>query len=284
MTKTINIDLGNGREFAFTSMDDWLTQDMAQALFDKWPEKDKAIYWAAIQEGKAPSTPTLNFPVSLDVKLENLLTPASSKFPISHDTIFGKYHDDVTRAISNLNNNDLVALADLIGDTLLAGKQVVLCGVAGAGYVASHFVSDAQMGLILPMCRVSSLSDNTGLTAAWANDVGLDSIFSGQVARIMDKGDLLIGLSTSGHSESVIKAMREARMKGCNVTCITGKTPNNLGEAMFRDATAFSTKQKLIEIDSTSTPAIQDVYQFIFHAIYLYLVEKLKNKFVKGLY
>ena len=280
--RSITVDLGESRVFTFDTNEPWFTQEVAQTFFDKQSEEQKAEFWGKIQSGMVNHV-AANFPVTVDISLQSVVhSPA--KFPISHDTIFGKYHDEVTKAISNLNNNDLVALADLIGDTLLAGKQVVLCGVAGAGYVASHFVSDAQMGLVLPTCRVSSLSDNTGLTAAWANDVGLDSIFSGQVARIMEKGDLFIGLSTSGHSESVIKAMREARMKGCNVTCITGLVPNNLSEAMMDNATAFSAKQKLIEIDSANTPAIQDVYQFIFHAIYLYLKEKLADKFIKRLY
>jgi D-sedoheptulose 7-phosphate isomerase len=265
----IEVDLGNGRKFAFTSDTPGITPEIVQHFYDNQPEEEKAALWEKIQKGTAKED-------SVGLSFSGQFSVLPTRFPLSHDSCFGRYHDEVTRAISNLNQNELVILADLIGDTLQSGKQVVLCGVAGAGYVASHFVSDAQMGLVLPLCRVSSLSDNTGLTAAWANDVGLDSIFSGQVVRIMDKGDLFIGLTTSGNSESVIKAMQEARLKGCNVTCITGKGTSKLSEALMTNSEAFSTRQHIIGIDSNLTPAIQDVYQFIFHAIYLYLKEKLK--------
>ncbi len=272
----IEVDLDKNRKFTFNSQDSGITAETVQTFFDNQTETEKEALWAKIQ-GNLENTGSFSMGFSLQSTVK-----AAPRFPISPDTIFGIYHEEFTKALSNLSNNDLVSLADIIGDTLLSGKQVVLCGVAGAGYVASHFVSDAQMGLRLPLCRISSLSDNTGLIMAWANDVNPVSIFSGQIIRIMEQGDLLIGLSTSGHSSSVIKAMLEARAKGCNVTCITGKTPNNLADAMIDHANNYPGKQHIIEIDSANTPVIQDVYSFIFHAIYVYLLETLKNRFVEG--
>ena len=78
-----------------------------------------------------------------------------------------------------------------------------------------------------PIPSIALTTDSSFITA-WANDTDFNSIFSRQIQGIGDAGDVLIGISTSGNSENVINAIRQANFKKLKTITLTGKTAGKL--------------------------------------------------------
>lgn len=106
-----------------------------------------------------------------------------------------------------------------------------------------------------------SLSSNSTLNTAFANDVAADMIYAQQVYGYGNKGDVMIGLSTSGNSSNVIRALQVAKAKGLITIGLTGQTGGKMKD--YCDVT--------IRVPRTSTPDIQELHLPVYHAICLML-------------
>jgi D-sedoheptulose 7-phosphate isomerase len=106
-----------------------------------------------------------------------------------------------------------------------AGRQIITCGNGGSAYAASHCVMEWNKVVTAATGRPFrgvSLCDNTGLVTAYANDVSFDRVFSGQLAALLQPGDLLIALSASGNSRNTIEAVEYADGHGAETLAIVG--------------------------------------------------------------
>ena len=127
----------------------------------------------------------------------------------------------------------IAKIAATIVDSFRAGHKVLLCGNGGSAADANHmaaelvgrFVSDRA-----PLPAIS-LAANTSTVTAIGNDYSFEEIFSRQVHGLGRPGDVLIGLSTSGNSENVVRAMRAARENGLSTVAFTGSGAGKLPEA-----------------------------------------------------
>ncbi|MFX1503151.1 MAG: SIS domain-containing protein, partial [Promethearchaeota archaeon] len=104
---------------------------------------------------------------------------------------------------------------------------------------------------------------NTSVLTATANDFGYDLVFERQVSSFVEKGDIVIGLSTSGNSTNVIKGLLKAKEKGAITVGFTGQKQNKIEEIV----------DICLKIPSTDTPRIQEGHITVGHII-CYLVEK----------
>ncbi|MBI2827966.1 MAG: SIS domain-containing protein [Acidobacteria bacterium] len=114
---------------------------------------------------------------------------------------------------------------ELIKAAFDAGKQIVTCGNGGSAHAASHYITDWNKMVSLATGRKFrgiSLCDNIGMITAFANDVGYDEIFAGQLRAILDKDDLLIAISGSGNSPNVVKAVEYANQAGADTLAVVG--------------------------------------------------------------
>lgn len=106
-----------------------------------------------------------------------------------------------------------------------AGRQIITCGNGGSAYAASHCVMEwnkVVTGATGRPFRGVSLCDNTGLLTAFANDVSFESVFSGQLAAILQPDDLLIALSASGNSRNTLAAVDYANAHGGDTLAVVG--------------------------------------------------------------
>lgn len=106
-----------------------------------------------------------------------------------------------------------------------AGKTIYIFGNGGSAASATHaagdFVKGASFGLEKRF-RVISLVDNLPALMAIANDVSYDDIFVEQLKNFIQPGDLVIGISGSGNSANVVKAMEFAKSKGVQTVAFCG--------------------------------------------------------------
>ncbi|MGB3617951.1 MAG: D-sedoheptulose 7-phosphate isomerase [Catalinimonas sp.] len=131
-------------------------------------------------------------------------------------------HDPAQRAT-------LAAGADLLSDAFKAEKKVLACGNGGSHCDAMHFAEELTGRFRDDRAPLPALavSDPTHLTCV-ANDYGFAEVFARHVAALGQPGDVLLGISTSGNSANVIRAVATAREKGMKVLLLTGKDGGKL--------------------------------------------------------
>ena len=120
---------------------------------------------------------------------------------------------------------------EILSTSLSQGGKVISCGNGGSMCDAMHFAEELsgrfrndRRGL-----AALSISDPSHISCV-ANDYGYEYIFSRYVEAVGKKGDVLLGISTSGNSENVIKAVKTAKEKGIKTIVLTGKTGGQLAE------------------------------------------------------
>jgi len=147
--------------------------------------------------------------------------------------------------ISNLEDqiktiNELKKSKDVIEKIYLEIKKaqsnnnkIFIMGNGGSASTSSHFVSDLlKTSLTKEAKRIKSISltDNIPVLMAWANDTSFENIFYNQLENFLEKGDLVIGISGSGNSENVIKAIEFANSKEAKTICLLGKNGGKLAK------------------------------------------------------
>lgn len=118
-----------------------------------------------------------------------------------------------------------------IKDVQKNGRRIFIMGNGGSSSTSSHFVSDLlKTSLTKETNRLKaiSLTDNVPVLMAWANDTCFESIFASQLENFLEKGDLVIGISGSGNSENVIKAIKFANKNEVKTICLLGKDGGKL--------------------------------------------------------
>ena len=165
----------------------------------------------------------------------------------------------------------IVELASILADCLKKGNKILLCGNGGSAADAQHLAAELMVRL-RSNCRdfplpAIALSTDTSILTACANDFGFENIFSRQIQALGKKGDCLIVISTSGNSENIILAAKQARKLGLKVIGFLGKDGGKL--------------KKLVDypflVPSKNVPRIQETHITVGHIV-LELVEDLVTK------
>jgi len=171
-----------------------------------------------------------------------------------------------SEAISKLDEKSIEEIAQKIIGCYKAGGKVMFCGNGGSASQAQHLAAElvCKFRLKRNAYDAMSLTTDTSILTAQSNDYGFDSIFERQVEAHGKKGDILVGLSTSGNSPNVVKAMELAKKLGVYTIGIIG---NN------RECNIAKIADKVLFIESSDTPRIQEAHITAGHII-CDLVEK----------
>ena len=133
--------------------------------------------------------------------------------------------DVLTNFVSNEKNLKAIQQAAvLIADSFKQGGKVLSCGNGGSHCDAMHFAEEltGRFRDNRPSYPAIAISDVSHISCV-GNDYGFDYIFSRYVEGVGNKGDVLLGISTSGNSTNVIKAIEAAKQKGMKIITLTGK-------------------------------------------------------------
>lgn len=147
------------------------------------------------------------------------------------------------------------------------GNKVLFCGNGGSAADAQHLAAEFSGRFYTDRDPLPSeaLHCNTSYLTAVANDYSYDVVYSRMVKGLGKKGDVLIGLSTSGNSVNIIKAIEQAKEIGMITVCLTGETGGKM-----KDLTDY-----LINIPSKDTPRIQESHIMVGHIICQLVEEQL---------
>ncbi len=143
--------------------------------------------------------------------------------------------------------------------SLKRGGRLYFCGNGGSAADAQHLAAEfaGRFYKDRKALPAEALHVNTSYLTAVANDYGFDTVYSRLVEGIVQKGDVLIGLSTSGNSANIVKAFEAAKAKGITTIAFTGMTGG-----LLKSLTNY-----LINVPSADTPRIQESHILLGHII-----------------
>ena len=160
----------------------------------------------------------------------------------------------------------IAVTVDVIVNAFRDKKRVYFCGNGGSAADAQHLAAEfsGRFYKDRKALPAEALHCNTSYLTAVANDYSFDDIYSRLIDGIGERNDVLIGLSTSGNSINIIKALETARRKGMITIGFTGETGGNLKPLC----------DHLINIPSNVTPRIQENHIMVGHIICQLVEEK----------
>ncbi|MDP7693705.1 MAG: SIS domain-containing protein, partial [Vicinamibacterales bacterium] len=150
-------------------------------------------------------------------------------------------------------------LAAMILDAFQGGGRIFLFGNGGSAAAAQHIAAEF-VGRFLneraPLPAVSLTTDTSVLTAV-GNDYGFERMFERQVDALVQAGDVVIGLTTSGNSDNVVRGLRAARRRDARTAALLGRTTGRVGRAV----------DLAIRVPSNSLPVIQEIHECFLHLV-----------------
>ena len=180
-----------------------------------------------------------------------------------------EYVERGLKARGSINTHQIELFANSLNSCFLRGGKIIAFGNGGSAADAQHFVGelDGHFTSERGALPAIALSTNTSSMTAIANDYSYDDVFARPVAALTNKGDIVVGISTSGNSKNVIKAINAAKEKGAYTVAFTGRSGGKLKDIV----------DELFNVDSDFTPIIQEVHISIIHMICLELDRILED-------
>lgn len=159
----------------------------------------------------------------------------------------------------NENLNRIVAVVEAITKALKMGHKILLFGNGGSAADAQHLAAEFVNRFVIerPPLPAIALTTDTSVLTSIGNDYDFADIFSKQIRAIGQKGDIAWGMSTSGASANVIKALEMAKKIGMVTIGLTGRDGGDV--ARIADHS--------LNVAATSTPRIQEVHITVGHVI-----------------
>ena len=155
----------------------------------------------------------------------------------------------------------------MVAASLNAGGKILFCGNGGSAADSQHLAAECVGRFIQERRALAALAltVNTSVLTAVGNDYGFEQVFSRQIQALGCRGDVAVGISTSGQSPNVIAAMREARRLGIKTIALSGKDGGALAKCVDIP----------IVVSATNTARIQECHIALGHAVLELLEDRL---------
>lgn len=168
-------------------------------------------------------------------------------------------HIETVEKLKDGQMQNIAKIARICNDAIASGHKILLCGNGGSAadsqHIAAEFVGRFYRERVsLPAI---ALTTDTSILTAVANDYDYVDIFRRQVEGLGNMGDVLIGITTSGNSANVVKALEIAKEKGMHTIAFTGS----------KDSKASQISEVTLYVPSTETARIQECHILAGHLI-----------------
>jgi D-sedoheptulose 7-phosphate isomerase len=180
-----------------------------------------------------------------------------------------QYMSEYLRVLRHLEHVSIEIAADMVVGAWTANRTVFLCGNGGSAASASHLAADLTKLTAPPegpRLRAMALTESLAAISAIGNDLAYEEIFAEQLRAFGQRGDVVFGLSTSGSSPNVLRAVEYANSIGASTVGITGRAGRRL-----RDLARHT-----IVVDSTSVQHVEDATMVAGHLLCLRVTDALR--------
>ncbi len=156
----------------------------------------------------------------------------------------------------------IAAAGRVLSDALLADGKILSCGNGGSAADAQHFSSELlnRFEMERPGLPAMALTTDASTVTSISNDYSYEEIFAKQVRALGKPQDVLLGISTSGESENVIRAINAAHERGMNVVALSGRDGGRMADL-------FEEGDVEIRVPATRTARIQEVHLLVIHCL-----------------
>lgn len=152
------------------------------------------------------------------------------------------------------------AAVEAVAVSIRAGGKILVFGNGGSAAEAQHFAAEMVNGFLertRPALPAIALTADTSALTAIGNDRGFDRVFSRQIEALGRPGDVAIGLTTSGRSPNIVRALKSARAGKLTTIGLTGAGGGDIPPLV----------DYLLDVPSCSTPRIQEAHLFLLHVL-----------------
>ncbi|WP_340114523.1 D-sedoheptulose-7-phosphate isomerase [Maribellus mangrovi] len=162
-----------------------------------------------------------------------------------------------------LNDADILKLIGEVSERMIKayrnGSKTLFCGNGGSSAEAQHLAAElsGKFNLERKPIPAEACHVNSSFVTAVANDYNFTKVYSRYIEGFGQKGDILIGLSTSGTSANIVEAFKTAHEMGIVTVALTGKTGGKLANL----------SDYCLKVPSTSVPRIQEIHLLIGHIL-----------------
>ncbi len=163
--------------------------------------------------------------------------------------------------------NKIEEIAQTCAAALRLGHKILLAGNGGSAADSQHLAAElvSRLSYNRPALAAIALTTDTSALTAIGNDYAFENLFSRQIEALGQKGDVFIGISTSGKSPNILKGLDAARKRGLITIGLTGKMAPMMAERCDR----------VINIPSSETPKIQEGHILLGHIICALIEESI---------
>ena len=156
----------------------------------------------------------------------------------------------------------IAAAGRVMSDALLADGKILSCGNGGSAADAQHFSSELlnRFEMERPGLPAMALTTDASTVTSISNDYSYEEIFSKQVRALGKPQDVLLGISTSGNSENVMRAISAAHERGMKVVALSGRDGGRMADL-------FEEGDVEIRVPATRTARIQEVHLLVIHCL-----------------
>jgi len=170
--------------------------------------------------------------------------------------------------IENLDQNSIKQCCKLLLRAYENENNIFVCGNGGSASTASHFACDINKGVSYGLekrFKIIPLTDNFATITAYSNDVGYEDVFVEQLKNFFQKGDIIIGISGSGNSKNVIKA----------VEFVNNNNGISIGWTGYSGGILKSITHHSINANVMDMQTSEDIHMILVHIIMKVLRKKL---------
>ena len=187
------------------------------------------------------------------------------------ENAINNYFNLLKNTIDNLDRKELAVFINILLEARDRGKFIYIMGNGGSASTASHFVCDFNKGMSYEQdkkFKMICLNDNIASMLAYANDTGYENIFVEQLKNFLKPNDIVIGISGSGNSKNILKAVEYANSIGAITIGLTGYSGGKL-KAMVD----YSVNTNINDMQIS-----EDIHMMICHLIYNILMTQNYEK------
>jgi D-sedoheptulose 7-phosphate isomerase len=188
---------------------------------------------------------------------------------------YARYLAGLKTVLENLPLEDARQATDILFKAYQSDRTVFLFGNGGSAALASHLATDLGKGTHFPgppalksvrRLRAISLTDNVPMLTAWSNDLSYEQVFAGQMENFIRARDVALGISSSGNSPNVLRALELARRVGAVTIGLTGCGGGKMKELLDCP----------IVVASNHTQHVEDGHVILAHLIFLDLKARIE--------
>src|SRR5882672_12606516 len=187
-----------------------------------------------------------------------------------HHNFPSEYKAGLLEAIETIDLAKVSEAIELLKSARDQNRHIFVCGNGGSASTASHFACDIVKGASFnrpSRFRIMALTDQLPTLTAYANDVSYEAVFVEQLKNFAERGDLFMGISGSGNSPNVLRAIEYASSIGCRTIALTGRDGGQLGPLAELN----------IQVPAPHMGRIEDAHMIVCHMIGYYFMEEVEH-------